>query len=114
MIHPSRAEVWLVDLNPTRGHERAGKRPCLIISANTFNHGPAVLVSVVPITSRKKNIRSHVPVRPPEGGLREISFIKTEDLRSIDKRRLIERWGMVSKATMTAVEDLVKVLLDLP
>ena len=45
---PNRGEIWLADLNPTRGHEQAGVRPVLIISTNTFNHGRADLVFVLP------------------------------------------------------------------
>ena len=44
---PNRGEIWLADLNPTRGHEQAGARPVLIISTNAFNHGPAGLVFVI-------------------------------------------------------------------
>jgi len=41
---PARGEIWLVDLNPTRGHEQAGKRPALVVSVDLFNFGPAELV----------------------------------------------------------------------
>jgi len=78
--HPARGEIWVVDLNPTRGHEQAGTRPSLVISANVFNRGSAGLVTVIPITTRRKKIRSHIELHPPEGGLREMSFVKTEDL----------------------------------
>ena len=36
---PSRGEIWMANLNPTRGHEQAGRRPVLIISTDTFNNG---------------------------------------------------------------------------
>ena len=51
MTTPLRGEVWLVDLDPTRGREQAGKRPALVISTNEFNGSPADLVVIVPITS---------------------------------------------------------------
>ncbi|NLJ36638.1 MAG: type II toxin-antitoxin system PemK/MazF family toxin, partial [candidate division WS1 bacterium] len=38
---PSRGDIWMLDLDPTRGHEQAGKRPGLIVSADPLNHGPA-------------------------------------------------------------------------
>ena len=47
MITPSRGEIWMVDLNPARGHEQAGYRPCLVVSVDLFNHGPAELVVVL-------------------------------------------------------------------
>ena len=44
MTTPLHGEVWLVDLNPTRGQEQAGKRPVLVVSTNGFNKSPADLV----------------------------------------------------------------------
>lgn len=109
----SRGQVWLVDLNPTRGHEQAGRRPALVLSTNQFNNGPAGLVLVAPMTSRQRNIPLHVRLDPPEGGVRSPSFIKCEDIRSISTERLVETWGMVEIATLREVEDRVRILLDL-
>jgi mRNA interferase MazF len=110
---PLRGEVWMADLDPTRGHEQAGKRPCLVISADAFNAGPAGLVIVLPLTTRPKAVRSHVPVHPPEGGVRKPSFIKCEDVRSIAIERLDRRLGAVGGATMEAVAFRLEVLMDL-
>jgi len=110
---PSRGEIWLVDLNPVRGREQAGRRPALIVSVDEFNHGPADLVVVLPITSRAKGIPWHVVVEPPEGGVQRRSFIKCEDVRSISKERLIERWDRVRKETMEQVDDRLRILLGL-
>ena len=71
MSEPLRGEIWLVDLDPTRGREQAGKRPALVVSANAFNKGPADLVVVLPITSKAKGIPLHVRVDPPEGGVKD-------------------------------------------
>src|ERR1700686_4436956 len=102
---PSRGDVWLADLNPVRGREQAGMRPCLIVSVDLFNQSPADLVIVVPLTTRARGIRTHVPIDPPEGGVREKSFIKCEDVRSISSERLTSRWGDVSPPAMRNVED---------
>lgn len=112
-LGPSRGEVWLVDLNPTRGHEQAGTRPGLVVSADLFNHGPAGLVVVVPITARDKRIPLHVELLPPEGGLSERSFAKCEDIRSISKERLLRRMGTVRPDTLREVEDRLQTLLTL-
>jgi mRNA interferase MazF len=103
----------MINLDPTRGHEQAGTRPCLIVSADPFNRGPARLVVIVPITSRARNIPSHVELNPPEGGLTRRSFIKCEDVRSASTERLLQRMGAVSSATLTQVEDRLRLLLDL-
>ena len=113
MPEPSRGEVWLVDLNPTKGHEQAGKRPGLIVSADLFNHGPAGLVVMVPLSTVAKGIPFHVAVNPPEGGVKQKSFVKCEDVRSVAKERLLRRLGTVSLHTMAAVEDRLGILLNL-
>ncbi len=103
----------MVDLNPTRGHEPTGMRPGLVISVDPFNHGPAGLVVLLPLTSIAKGIPFHVEINPPEGGVKVRSFIKCEDVRSIAKERLSGKWGKVSASTIAAVEDRVRILLGL-
>ncbi len=110
---PSRGELWLVDLSPTRGHEQSGQHPGLVVSVDAFNHGAAGLVVLLPLTSRARGIPLHVVLDPPEGGVRQRSFVKCEDIRSVAKERLTRRWGAVSQSTMRQVEDRLRVLLDL-
>lgn len=112
-MDPSRGEIWTVTLDPARGHEQAGTRPALVISVDAFNEGPADLVVVLPITSQAKNIPFHVEIKPPEGGLSLVSFIKCEDIRPVSKERLKQRRGTVSPATLEAVEDRIRILLSL-
>ena len=110
---PARGEIWLADLNPGRGREQAGMRPCLVISVDLFNQSPAGLAIVLPVTSKNKGIRSHVEVMPPEGGVREASYIKCEDVRSISTERLVSRWGGVTPDTLRAIEDRLRILMGL-
>jgi len=113
MAEPSRGEIWLMDLNPVCGHEQAGRRPALVVSVDGFNHGPAGLVIVIPITTKDKGIPLHVGVFPPEGGLNEQSFIKCEDVRSVAKERLVRCLGRVEEGTLAEVEDRLRILLGL-
>jgi len=110
---PLRGEVWTTEFDPVRGHEQAGRRPALIVSVDDFNRSPAELAIVLPITSKRKNIASHVEVVPPEGGLTRPSFIKCEDLHSVSTGRLSTRLGRVSSATLLEVEDWLRILLNL-
>ena len=111
---PNRGEIWLADLNPTHGHEQAGAHPVLIISTNTFNHGPADLVFVLPLTRTDRRIPIHVPVDPPEGSVSARSYILCDALRSIAKDRLGPRaWGSVSAATLRKVADNLRILMEL-
>ncbi len=113
MNAPVRKEVWLVALDPTIGREQAGTRPALVMSADIFNQGFAELLYVIPVTSKAKNIRSHVLIAPPEGGLNLPSYAMCEAMRSVSKQRLIKRLGVISAKTMEEVEDRLKILLDL-
>ena len=111
---PTRGEIWLANLNPTRGHEQAGDRPVLIISTNGFNQGPADLVFVLPLTGKDRGLPFHIPVDPPEGGLTSRSFVLCDALRSISKERLgTQPWGAVSAQTLAKVEDILRLLLEL-
>lgn len=110
---PARGEIWLADLNPVRGREQAGMRPCLVISVDPFNQSPAGLTIVLPVTSKNKGIRSHVEVLPPEGGVREASYVKCEDVRSISTERLVNRWGRIRPDTLRLVEDRLRILMGL-
>lgn len=112
-LSPLRGEIWMLNLDPIRGHEQSGTRPALILSVDVFNAGPADLAIVIPITSRSKGVRSHVEVHPPEGGLNVVSFIKCEDIRSVTKERLNRRLGEVSTPIMREVEDKLRILLGL-
>jgi mRNA interferase MazF len=78
---------------------------------DTFNHGPAGLVVVLPITT--KNVSLHVKVIPPEAGLTEVSFIKCEDVRSISTTLLLQRLGDIAVSTLVAVEQRLRILMRL-
>ncbi|HMT21012.1 MAG TPA: type II toxin-antitoxin system PemK/MazF family toxin [Promineifilum sp.] len=111
---PNRGEVWLADLDPTRGHEQAGKRPVLIVSTNQYNYGSADLVLVLPLTRRNRGIPIHIPIRAPEGGVSAPSYILCDGLRSISKERLIASpWGNVSPQTMNRVNRVLRILMEL-
>jgi mRNA interferase MazF len=110
---PGRGEIWSVNLSPTRGHEQAGQRPALVVSVDTFNQGPADLVIVAPLTTRDRGISLHVPVDPPEGGLKQRSVVKCDNIRAVSKQRLGHRWGRVSPEIMAEVEDRLRVLIGL-
>lgn len=112
MPRPSRGQVWLADFDPVTGHEQGGVRPALIVSTDVFNHGPAEMAFLIPITTRDKRVRWQVPIRPPEGGLNRPSFLKCDDTRSLSVRRLIRPLGAVRPPTMAQVEDRLRILLQ--
>jgi mRNA interferase MazF len=111
---PSRGQIWLADLSPTCGHEQAALRPVLAISTDAFNHGPAELVFVLPLTRTDRRIPAHIPIDPPEGGVAERSYVLCDAIRSIAKDRPVgSAWGEVTAHTMRKVEDMLRILMDL-
>ena len=106
-----RGDIWSVDLAPTRGHEQAEKRPCLILSVDKYNHGPAGLVIVIPLTTTGRGLAMDVRIDPPEGGLKATSFARCDMIRSVSSERVSARWGQVRQETLWAVEDRLKALL---
>ena len=85
----------------------------MVVSVDLFNSGPAELIAVLPVTTQARGIPFHVEIQPPEGGVTRTSFVKCEDVRSISKERLIRCFGLVSDQTIDAVEDRLRILLDL-
>ncbi|MBR9991198.1 MAG: type II toxin-antitoxin system PemK/MazF family toxin [Gemmatimonadetes bacterium] len=110
---PHRGEVWYANLDPTRGREQAGERPVLILSVDTFNHGPADLVVAIPITTTARGILSHTRMDPPNGGLKRTSFVMCEAVRCISKERLRRLCGTVDSRIMLEVEYAVRTILGL-
>ena len=69
---------------------------------------------VVPLTTRARGIPTHVEIRPPAGGLHEMSWARCEDLRSVSIERLMTGpLGVVSAETLHAVGERLRLLLQL-
>lgn len=108
----TRGDVWLVDLGLTRGREQAGPRPCVILSFEELP-GQYGMVVEVPTTRTPLRFATHVPIDPPEGGLRFPSFAMCEQVRSVSVERLLERWGSGTPATLAAIELILYDILEL-
>ena len=111
-VEVTRGEVWLTDFDPVIGHEQGGRRPCLIVSHDVYNHGPWEMVVVMPLTTKAKATRIRVLIEPPEGGLRSSSYIMPDMIRAISTQRLVSKWGAVSAETLLDVETKTKALLQ--
>ena len=112
-LSPLRGEVWRVDFEPVRGHEQGRTRPALVISNNVLNGSAAGLVTVVPITTKHRPIRSFLKIEPPQGGLPQTSYIICDQIRTIAKERLGKRFGTVSQPVLAEVERRLKFMLDI-
>ena len=104
-----RGEIYIADLDPVVGSEQGGERPVLVIQNNQGNkHSPTVIV--LAITSRfhkKRHLPTHVPIE--SGDLSKNSIALAEQVRTIDKSRLIHYVGRASRETMDFVDNALKV-----
>jgi mRNA interferase MazF len=71
------------------------------------------LLVILPITSKGKGIRSHIPAEPASTGLKTKSFIISDQPRTISKERLGKRIGQVPPAIVDQVEHVLRILLQL-
>ncbi len=108
-----RGDVWFAQHSPTRGREQRGDRPCLIVSVDGFNHGPATLIVACPMTTRRRGYRWHVEVRPPEANLSRVGFVMCEQVRTMAKDRFRRRVGAISRGTLSDVERRLHMLMAL-
>lgn len=108
-----RGLVVYVDLDPARGHEQAGQRPALVVSNEKLNPERSGLITILPITTRERALRTRVALRPPEGGVRKPSWVIGEQIRTISVERVSSAWGFVTDSTMADVDRVLQLLLRL-
>jgi mRNA interferase MazF len=110
-----RGEIWWIDWSPGRGSEQQGIRPALIVQTDAANLNPKYPNTIVVAMSTKgKPVPFHIPVQPSsQNGLSKMSYIKTEQLLTISKERLIKRIGGLEREVMEQVEKAIKLVLDL-
>jgi mRNA interferase MazF len=109
---PKRGEVWLVNWNPARGSEQAGRRPALVIQ-NDIGNEKAPTTIVAAISSSVRIYPMNVQINPPEGGLDHPSIIMTSQILTISKERLEKRLGRLSKDRLDDVAIAIKLSLAL-
>jgi mRNA interferase MazF len=109
-----RGDVWLVNLDPTVGREQAKCRPCVIISPDLFNQGPAELAVILPITSVFRQLSWFVHIEPPEGGLIKHSYVICNQIRTVSKARIVgDKLGTLQQKTISNIEQRLRILLVL-
>jgi len=110
--YPRRGEVWLVNWNPGRGSEQKGIRPAVVVQNDIGNEkAPTTIVAAISGSVRLYPV--NVLLEPPEGGLERPSVVKTSQILTVSKDRLMRRLGRISKDKMEEVDRAIKLSLDL-
>lgn len=113
MIEIYRGDILLADLEPTVGMEIKKTRPVVVISNDVANMR-SQLICIIPITSQKPELIRIFEVQLDAcKGLDKNSKAVVNQLRTIDKARLVKKLGSVSKATMKKINATIKMHLDL-
>lgn len=107
MSQLSRLDIVLVDLEPTRGSEIKKTRPCIVVSPDIINHNSRTIIicAITHYDERKARSFFFVPVSAGSpGGLDKDSLINTQQIRTIDKVRIIKKLGVLSKKKERALD----------
>lgn len=109
-----RGAIVLIELDPTRGHEQKGVRPCVVVSDPEVTEDQRFpLLCVVPITGTPGEGALYPPLTPGRSGLTKPSFGLIDQLRSIDKRRLRRVFGQITPAELEAIDTGLRLYLGL-
>jgi mRNA interferase MazF len=109
-----RGEVYLVNFDPTTGAEIQKTRPALIIQNDVSNqHSPVTIVAAITSKFDEKLYPTEVLIAAQEGGLNIDSVILLNQIRSIDRKRLIRRLGKINVKTLKKVDIALKISLGL-
>ena len=110
-----RGEIYLAALDPALGREIAKTRPVVIVS-NDKNNELSGTVTILPLTS--KNLRTIYPfevfLSRGHANLPKDSKIKADQIRTLDKGRMIKNIGVLGKKDLDAIDKAVKIHLALP
>lgn len=101
-----RGTVLLLDLDPTRGHEQRGLRPCIVVSdPEVAIEQRFPLIGIVPITRTAGIGALYPPLRPGASGLLGPSFALIDHVRSVDKRRVTREYGQIDDDELAAIDE---------
>ena len=99
-------EVYLVDLDPTKGHEIQKIRPCVVISPNEMNHEIGTVI-VAPMTTKSHKYPTRVELTFDS----KKGWIVLDQIRTIDKIRLVKKIGVIEKKEIVQVKQIIQEML---
>ncbi len=112
--HPRRGDIYLVNFDPTVGHEIQKTRPALIVQNDIGNRfSPITIVAAITSKFNELPYPTEVILESDQSGLSLRSAVLLNQIRSVDRRRLGKRLGRASAATMRAVDQALQISLGL-
>ena len=114
MKHIKQFEIYQADLGPYQGSEQGGKRPCVLLQTEAVGHIAKTFV-VAPCSTKKLNRIYSYQVyvhKSKMNGLKEDSKIKLDQIRVIDRKRLIKKIGILETDYHPSVFQAIDVIID--
>jgi mRNA interferase MazF len=116
---PQRGEIYLTALDPRTGltklrHEIKKTRPALVIQNDVTNrYGMTTVVAAITSKVSMPPYPSEVVIQPGASGLDVVSTVRLDQIRTVDRQRLIKRLGRVDDQSMHRVDEAIKISLGL-
>ena len=109
-----RGDIYLADLNPSRGSEQAGVRPVILVQRKNLDRFTRTVV-VIPVTTnlRRAQIPGTVLIAAGEGGLSQESVALCYQIVVIDRQRLQRQLGTLSTVYLQRLGEAIRYTLDL-
>lgn len=113
-MHIKRGDIYYADLSPVVGSEQGGIRPVVIVQNDVGNkYSPTVIAAAITSKINKAKLPTHIEINAETFGLPKDSVVLTEQIRTIDKKRLKERIGHLDDEYMIKVNDALSVSFGL-
>jgi mRNA interferase MazF len=108
-----RGDVWLADLGQTSGSEQRGIRPIMVIQNNIGNrHSPTIIAAAV-TGQNKKHLPTHAALKKGSRGLQRDSIILLEQIRTLDRARLLKYLGRLDADEIREVDGALAISVGL-
>lgn len=112
--YPQRGEIYLTALDPALGHEIKKTRPALVLQNDVSNrYGLTTIVAAITSKVSTPPYPNEVVIGPNGSGLEITSTVRLDQVRTVDRQRLIKRLGRLDAAAMRKVDEAIKISLGL-
>ena len=109
-----RGDIYYADLSPVVGSEQGGIRPVLIVQNNVgTRYSPTVIAAAITSQVNKAKMPTHISLGARSFGLTKDSVVLTEQIRTLDKKRLREKMGTLDEANMRRIDEALAVSFGL-
>jgi mRNA interferase MazF len=109
-----RGDVFFADLSPVVGSEQGGVRPVLVIQNDIGNRfSPTVIIAAITAQIQKAKLPTHVEIDAELHGFDRDSVVLLEQIRTIDKQRLIDKITHLDEEMMSKVDESLQISVGL-